>query len=163
MNPERPAWLPPPLELRHGYLDKLEDLKAAFETHVLKTHLLLEGQRVHLNMRPFAGGLPECFWHLVGRGENRQIDDQRAARLPWLRAVLENAHDPAVRCWTAEGTRGDRQICKYLWLYEHDYFVVLAPARHGRGWFLVTAHIVGGRRRRRDLERSFRQARCQKN
>jgi hypothetical protein len=162
MKRERPAWLPPTLELREGYTDKLENLRAAFQRHVLGAPLTFGGQPVNLNMRPFAEDMPECFWHLVGRGQNRQMDDQRAVRLPWLRAVLDNARDGAVRCWDGKGGRGDRQICRYVWLYDHDYFIVLAPARHGDGWFLVTAHIVGGRRRRRELEAGYRAACRQK-
>lgn len=106
---------------------------------------------VQLNHRLFADNKPECFWHLCGRGENRQIDPGRAARLPWFRPVLENWTAPEVLAWEGEGTQAGK-ICRYLWLRDFDYLIILAPGRQG-GWFLVTAHHVEGRRRRQDLER----------
>ncbi len=156
-----PTWLPPRLILPDPYFERLDFLREHFNELILNSPLTTEGETVHLNMRPFAEGMPEAFWHLVGKGDHRQIDEERASRMPWFRPLLEQAQDSAVYRWESEGTRKN-QICRYLWLHEHDYFVVLAPGRQG-GMFLVTAHHVEGRRRRRDLLRRYERAKASKN
>lgn len=100
----------------------------------------------------------EAFRHLITRddAEHGRIPDfRRAERLPWCAPVLTHSGDPSVTSWRYwEGTRGVRQ---YLWLYQHDYVVVLEPRPHRGGivLFLVTAYHVDGESSRRTLRRKY--------
>lgn len=156
MSDQNPIWLPPMLKLPEGYSERLEFLKEKYNELIISAPLETEGETVHLNTRIFVEGMHEAFWHLVGKGENRSIDVERACRMPWFRPLLEHPDDPAVLRWDGEGTK-EKQICRHLWLNDYDYFVLLAPGRKD-GKFLVTAHYVEGRRRRRDLLQRYRRA-----
>jgi len=144
-----PTWLPSKLALPAEYADRVACLWNAFQLHVLNASRVHDGKQVHLNMRLLADGKPECFWHLCGEGENREIDSRRAEKLTWFCPVLAREPDHDVLIWDGPGQRGS-QLCRYIWLKAEDYWVILAPGRQG-GWFLVTAHHVEGGRRRRDL------------
>jgi len=150
-----PIWLPPKLELPEGYLDRISLLEEVFDREILGLPLMFDGLRVHLNMRPESDGRPECFWHLVGTGSHRGIDIERAVRLPWLRPLLDNHHDPAVLCWGERNRSGGTNVHMYLEGVDLGYLVVLAPGRRG-GYYLVTAHYRGAySHQRRKLRRRF--------
>lgn len=146
-------WLPPQLVLPARYDECIEFLVDRFRVLIVTPPRLHHGEHVHLNLNRLPDGRPEAFWHLCGRGDNRELDPKRAEKLPWLVPLLARGQDPNVRVWDGPGQRG-RSTCRYVWLPDCDYLAVLARGRQG-GWFLVTAHHVEGRRRRIDLRGRF--------
>lgn len=62
---------------------------------------------------------------MITRGNGlRVMDYDRANKLPWVRAILDNYKQPEVIAFWAENIKGDRL---YLWLEEHDFVVILSP------------------------------------
>lgn len=65
--------------------------------------------------------------------DERTPDLRRCERIPWIRAIIENAHNPSVQIWS-NANRGDRRTS--IW-FDEEYLIVLG---HRKGyWQLITA------------------------
>jgi hypothetical protein len=93
------------------------------------------------------------FWHVTSEGEKeseRTPDFRRCERICWIRAIIENHSDPAIKTW--ENIRkGKLSVC--LWLEEEQYLVVLGK-RDGY-WLLLTAYCTNYPHTQKKLRREY--------
>ncbi|MDP2897064.1 MAG: hypothetical protein Q8Q12_10980 [bacterium] len=151
-----PDWLPPLIRLSdyegdwRSYLDVLYKL---FEEDFVNSTPEFRGRKLRLKRYPLSKGKEATFWHMISEGRDeasRQPDLNRCERLRWVKAVIENAGDPAVRVWETTRHR-ERRIC--LWLEAQEYLVVLAARK---GYLLPwTAYTVTRDHRKRKLQTEY--------
>lgn len=153
---DQPHWLPSLMKREaygrdaSAYLDALYE---RFAEDFVRSKPSFQGQQLALKRHPLSEGREATFWHMISEGRdesNRTIDAERSERIPWARAVIENADDPRVLVW--ENMRGsERRIC--LWLEEHEYVVILAD----RGGYLLpwTAYTVTQPHRKRKFRKEY--------
>jgi hypothetical protein len=145
-----PDWLPLPLNLRGSYDENIKELLEVFNRDFISSNNpVVDGYRVIVNnnLDPSWQNLQLTygFTHMITRGNGlRVIDYDRANKLPWVRAILDNYKQPEVTAFWAEHIKGDRL---YLWLEEHDFVVILSPLVSKRASLnsesiIVTAYSV---------------------
>ena len=125
-----PGWLPPELNLTGVSLDDdYEELYSVFERDfLLGAPIIVDGKTVITNTVPdrtLGGRYPYGFTHLVTSDDDlggRTIDYDRARKLPWVRAVLENYTTPEVYAFYVKKTPA---TTLYLWLRDSDFVVIL--------------------------------------
>ena len=114
-----PDWLPLPLNLRGSYDENIKELLEVFNRDFISSNNpVVDGYRVIVNnnLDPSWQNLQLTygFTHMITRGSGlRVIDYDRANKLPWVRAILDNYKQPEVTAFWAEHIKGDRL---YLWL-----------------------------------------------
>lgn len=142
-----PDWLPAPLIFRGtNVLHDYEALHAVYvRDFVANRNLSIDGGAVIVDTStdPHNPNYTRGFTHLVTRGDNaRAIDYERAAKLPWIRCVIENYTQPEVQAFWHSSPKG-RQL--YLWMPDYDFVVILRPLKsskeHGNK-IIVTAFSV---------------------
>jgi hypothetical protein len=161
-----PDWLPNELELLGSSID--DDYAKLFEVFerdfVKAAPATVDGDIVTYNTKLDSATddkYPLGFTHLVTEGKNdRHIDFDRAKKLPWVRAVLENYTADDVKAFWVEQAKGETL---YLWLHEHDFVVVLrkfkSKKERRKKKIIVTAfHVYGYNRRyyQRLLDRAIK-------
>jgi len=158
----RPAWLPPLVELDHfggdwhRYLDALYSF---FLADFVKNRPKFRDALIGLKRHPVIAGKEATFWHLISSGkaeEERLPDMRRCERIRWPRPVIENESDLSIKVW--ENRRGgERRIC--LWLESEDYLVVLADRK---GYVILwTAYLVTQPHQKRKLQAEYEE--CSKS
>jgi hypothetical protein len=80
------------------------------------------------------------------------LRDRACRRLLWIAWVIQNAgQDPAIRVFRQPRRQGDKIWA--LWLFEHDYAVILAERS---GYYLLkTAFLVTKEHKREELDRDW--------
>ena len=125
-----PDWLPSPLNLRGSYDEDIRELLEVFDRDFINSdNPVVDGRRVIVNNKPDPNWqdlqLTYGLTHMITRGNGlRVMDYDRASKLPWVRAILDNYRQPEVIAFWAENIKGYRL---YLWLEEHDFVVILSP------------------------------------
>ncbi|MCB5195705.1 hypothetical protein [Deefgea salmonis] len=113
-------------------------------------------------------GKENTFWHLITRDHERQVrvdgryqtvkerltDYRRAERIEWVKQIIANHTDPAVRIFYHQETNQKRNIRLYLWAYENDFVVILQKLGRSSS-FLVTSFYVDHHSKRADYEQRF--------
>jgi hypothetical protein len=84
--------------------------------------------------------------------EGRYPDLRRCERLPWVKAIVENANEPEVLAWDYE--EGNLTIKSYVWLKNLDFIVIMKkyPDNKRR---LITSFYIDKAYKRRDFERKY--------
>ena len=152
----RPEWLPPLLPLAGSSLqDNLEQLHAIYTRDFIDSALpIVDRRMVLVNNRPdptWNSIYTYGFTHIITRGEgHRAIDFDRAQRLPWVRAILDNYMEPEVTAFWVQRRKGERL---YLWLRDQDFIVILTPllgknTSSSSDAIIVTAFCIDPYRRR---------------
>lgn len=117
-------------------------------------------------------GKEEIFWHLTTRNvkpikiprrkkkfypenheyinEERLPDLRRCERLPWVKALIENASSTEVLAWDYEEGNSDTKT--YIWLKEFDFVVIMKKYRNGKRR-LITSFYVD--KAKSDFERKY--------
>lgn len=165
-----PDWLPPELVFKGSSLEAdYKRLYEVFEGDFVNSSLpIVDGCTVIVNNRPdpviMSGIYTYGFTHLVTSGEGeRFIDYDRAAKLPWVRAVIDNYTSAEVTAFCVEQRQGETL---YLWLADSDFVVVLRALKSRSEQvanpkkIIVTAYDVypdGRRKLQRLYGRSSRQ------
>lgn len=150
-----PKWLPPQLSFSgSSYKNDLTTLYAIYERDfVTASPVTVDGCRVIVNNKPdpsWNGTYTYGFTHVITRGDrHRGLDYDRAKKLPWIRAVLENYKQPEVVAFWYRQPNQDRL---YLWLQELDFIIILTPlvgkrAASTSDRIIVTAYSVDPHRR----------------
>ena len=128
-----PDWLPPELSLSGSSLQaNYDELFAIYERDFINNSPVTVDGSVVINDTTidsaFGGGIYTYgFTHLITIGkQDRYIDYDRARKLPWVRAVLENYLEPEVTAFYVNTPKGPTL---YLWLVDFDFVVVLKKPR----------------------------------
>ena len=159
-------WLPREMPLLSGSLEQdYDDLHEVFKRDFVESEVYYEGKKVYyrtsIDRTTFDGKYCVGFTHLVTRknGGQRIIDYGRARRLPWVRAIIEHADDPAVVVLEKISFVPRRGAVRntYLWLEEKDFLVILSckiddGGAGEDGQLIVTAYTITESYMRRDLE-----------
>lgn len=145
-------WLPDELQLASGSLEEdYKKLYKVFENDFIKSKIYYNGERVIYQKaidHKTPGEYPHGFTHLITRknGNQRIIDYDRAVRLPWVKAVIEHADDPAVVILTVQRYAKNNGLTDntYLWLEEKKFLIILSRINHGknRGQMIITAYTI---------------------
>lgn len=151
-----PDWLPGLVlfeDYNNNWEQYLDALYSYFKADFVDSKPVFQGQRLALKRYPLFEGKEATFWHLISEGtseENRAIDLRRCERIRWLKPVIENSADDAIKLWK-NIRRGEIRIC--LWLENQEYLVVLAERK---GYILPwTAYVVTEPHRKRKLQKEF--------
>lgn len=151
-----PIWLPP-LVLFNDYGGNweayLEAVYSIFKADFIDSKPTFKGMGFNLKRHPLFQDKEATFWHVTSEGsqETERIPDfRRCERIRWLRPIIENANDPAIKVWENE-RKGEKRIC--LWLEAEEYFVVLAKRE---GYMLLwTAYLVKQVHRKQKLQKEY--------
>lgn len=145
-----PDWLPAPLSLAgSSYENDIATLHEIFMSDFVDTTpAVIEGCNILVDSHTdptWNHGYTYGFTHMITRGKGeRGIDYDRAKKLPWVRAILDNYTKPEVTAFWYSEPRYDRL---YLWLQECDFVVILTPlvgkrASSTSDRIIVTAYAV---------------------
>lgn len=147
-----PDWLPALVrfsEYGGDWNSYIEAVYGHFKAAFVDSTPMFLGKRVGLKRHPMLDNKEAVFWHMTSEGKEeaeRTPDLRRCERVCWLRPTIEHCDDGAVRWWRNK-RGGDRRVV--LWLFEHDYVVVLAE--RGQYCLLWTAYCVSSEHTRRKL------------
>jgi len=158
MPPSPPDWLPATLPVNGDWDAVLRRLHDVFLRDL--SDLRFRGCPVWWDTRrETPDDHDEGFWHIITKGErpeDRLFDPPRAAKLSWLRPIVDHCDDPAVKAWDYIHPRGKMRT--YLWLEAWDYVVILEFTDRfddGPVYMLVTAHHIDHNSKRRDLQKRY--------
>ena len=160
-----PDWLPSSLSLAgSSYKNDIAALHELFiRDFIDAAPAVIEGYNILVNNRADPAWNHEYtygFTHMITRGEgDRSIDYDRARKLPWVRAILDNYTRPEVTAFWYSRPKADRL---YLWLQEFDFVVILTPligkrASSTSDRIIVTAYSIDSGRQY-ELEKMFKKA-----
>lgn len=137
----------------------LEDIYQRYLRSVAKGGLTFRGKRVNCQFRPETHGKHFAFWHMMQEGsggrseDDRTIDPERCRRVDWIAWVIANAGThPGIRVFQQTTRWGETSWV--LWLYEHDYAVILWERRDY--YLLKTAFYPIYKRKKEELERDWK-------
>lgn len=98
-------------------------------------------------------GCEDTFWHLTSRCEKpsksntgnqpgeRFPDFDRAARLEWVRQIIECPTDDCICMFYYQENNAKRDIRLYLWAWDYDFVVILQRLGKSKT-FLVTSFYL---------------------
>lgn len=163
-----PDWLPAELTLNGSHRDDISTLYNVYKRDfIVGPPAIVDGYRVIVNNIPDPSWNKEYtfeFTHIItsDSGSLRQIDYDRAKKLPWVRSIIENYAQPEVVGFWYRQPKKDKL---YLWLRDHDFVVILTPYANrritsvGNKVIIVTAFSIYPYRRHdfdKLLKKSFR-------
>jgi len=152
---EPPGFLPSKLVLTRDWDRDIESLYKQFSTDFKASCPRYSGRAV-IHDRRQKDGKELAFWHLVTRGDYRDYtgtpDYDRAERLPWVRALIEHADEPGVKCF--EYQEGSGVVRTYIWYEAGDFAVVLEPLSRG-AMRLITAFHIQSEMRRQEMRSKY--------
>jgi hypothetical protein len=147
MKPKSPDWLKPLAVLEDFNGDiavYLEHIFSLFTADFITSTPLYSNKKVLYDKKD-DGGKPSAFIHITTEEnretKQREVSLRRCERISWIKAIIENASDPAILVWEKEQkTSKRRDIRTYLFLEQEDFLVILQELKHGH--YLVTAIYV---------------------
>ncbi len=117
-----------------------------------------------------------CFWHLTTRTQRYQVkegnrivtkkerllDIDRADRLEWVKQIIENQNEPAIKTFYKRESSGKRPIRLYLWAFNEDFVVILQKLGRSSS-FLVTSFYITHEGKRHDYQKYYEYYRMKKD
>ncbi len=151
-------FLPEKLNLEGTFEEIVKSLYSIFERDIRSKSFTYKSLPVIFDNNKIDSEFEEGFWHVITRGrEEREIDFNRAKRLPWLRPIVENTNHPEILLWVEQDTNRGKIINKtYIWYREGKYLIILKEIP--RKYFLTTAFYVNGNRNDRYFYRKYQNA-----
>jgi len=160
------SWLPDTLDTDGEWPDTLNNLYKIFCDDFKNTSLTYNGLPIGWQRDKIDDDKDEGFWHLITNDEitisgkkDRIPDYDRAKRLPWCKAIINNANEEEVIVFEyLEGkTKNNKpKIRTYLWLKDWDFVVILAknmrPIQH---YYLVTAFYLNHKSSKRNISKKY--------
>lgn len=136
------AWLPNEMNSHeYGDFDQyFEAVYQCFRRDFIHSRVFYKGSLVSVLPNRIEDGKHFTFWHIVGRKDlkgERKICLRRCARVPWIKPIIQNYHQPEVTKWY------DPIENKFkFWLQEERHLVVLKETT--RGNTLITSFPTDG-------------------
>ena len=127
-----------------------------FKADLISSKAFFQGNTISLRRNPEFQGREYSFWHITSGGnveDERLPDLRRYERIRWIRPIIENAEDSAIKQWENKRS-GEPRIC--LWLEEEDYLVILAPRKNYI--LLLTAYMTDRDETRRKIRKEYTQS-----
>lgn len=144
-----PEWLPEILTFNGASIEEdYQKLYAVFKRDFIDNPPLLEVRPVLFERAPDRqdNRYPHGFVHLIthNMGGQRFIEYERACRLPWVKAVIEQRHRPEISFFAARQATKNYGIAinYYLWLEQLSFVVILRDVKRGgcAGKMIITAY-----------------------
>ena len=141
-NVEMPPWLPDEI-CTISCKDENDFINITYDRLIYDFFLqgvLFRGKRVLLPNEKSNDGKLKIYWHIGGDDnslDHHNWDRRRTQRIPWIKAVIDNAIEPEVLVWKTVKNH-DKRIS--LWLINLDYLIILSVKRDK--YFLITAYIT---------------------
>jgi len=151
-----PNWLPPLVyfnDYKGDWSIYIEAVYEYFKIDFIENTVFYKNIRIALKKHPLFQEKEFVFWHVTSEGEDeneRTPDFRRCERIRWIKPIIENFSDPAIKCWENERKR-DRRIC--LFLEQENYLVVLAIRNDYI--LLWTAYLVDRSHQQQKLLREY--------
>lgn len=160
ITPNTPDWLPEIIDC-NGSIDILFPRLYAifcegFKSGTVRLNELLVWYDRKIGDRGYENG----FWHLIEREDKKRqerlFDPRRAERLPWLRPSIDHYEDTEIRFFEYSESG---KIFAYVWLYNFDYVAVFIKREQNFGYvyFLKSAYYIDGNRKRKQLQKKYRE------
>ncbi len=159
-----PEWLPPQLRLAGNSLQRnLDELHEVYRRDFMDAAAsIVDGSAVYVNTHAdksrWGGKYTHGFTHMITRGKkDRAIDYDRARKLPWVKAILDNYTEPEVTGFWSSTPEGDKL---FLWLQGLDFVVIICPKDSktiamGQKRVIITAYHIDKRWMRGDLQKKY--------
>jgi hypothetical protein len=151
-----PLWLPELVlfnDFNGNWETYIDAIYQYFKDDLIDNQAYFKSLRVSIRKQPPYQEKHFSFWHVTSTGEKEEEripDFRRCERIRWIRPIIENADDPAVKVWENQRRDGKR-IC--LWLESQNYLVVLSPRQDYV--LLLTAYTTDYERTRRKLWQEY--------
>lgn len=111
-------------------------------------------------------GKEATFWHLTSREQKHLVkqgnrfvtvkerlpDYRRSERIEWVRQIITNHTNAAIRCFYHQESNEKQDIRLYLWAYADDFVVILQKLGRSSA-FLVTSFYIDHQGKRDDYEK----------
>jgi hypothetical protein len=112
------------------------------------------------------GDKPNTFVHITTEDDvttkQRILSMRRCERIGWIRAIIENANDPAVLVWQKKQATSERFTTRtYLFLEQENFLVVLQEIKFG--YFVITAIYVDNPNQKRKHLKAYEAYKNQQN
>jgi len=140
-----PDFLPPKIQISgKAWESVLTELYQVFKKDFIEGFktLYYKKRKVVYDSRIIEGEKEEAFWHVITKNYQKQgrlPDYDRAAKLSWVRPIIENHSHPDVVSWSNKERKN--KITIYLWLKVHEFVVIMRKSKNVV--VLVTAYEVG--------------------
>jgi len=153
--PDAPGWLPSLIPLDGKWEERVVELYATYQEIFFTGSCRYDGKPVHVGTKKTDPPYEDSFWHLISRDDkhsgDRLPDFDRARRLLWIPAVLNNSNDNHVLAWDFQEAGGT--IRRYIWLKEFDFVLILIDK--GYVWILITAFFISSNWSRKNFEEKY--------
>ncbi|MGL6180166.1 MAG: hypothetical protein ACRC13_13335 [Tannerellaceae bacterium] len=145
------------LECLSDFIEGLTDYPSKEELHILygiylkdfvQSTLIIDEQRTIVNKQKLKSsnkydrmllGKQETFCHIVTRGKGKRVfDANRANKIHWIKVILENRNDSAIKYFEAKNDK--EQWCRFYWYKSKSYIVILKEI--SLDLFLITGYCV---------------------
>ena len=154
------SWLPRLLTISPWGANTFDLLYELFHSDFIASRTYYQKSPVGFS-RDKEDGKEKIFWHITTREDKesaqRLADFRRCERLPWLKAILENAHDSAILNWEDIGDDGTTRV--YVWLKDYDYIAIMKRTKKGF-LILLTAYWLEYENAKRKLMKKYNAATC---
>lgn len=139
------SWIPN-LEIYNGgdwheYQDKIYHI---YSTDFLKSFPIYNGKKVQIRKHPMYNNKEEGFFHITGKGENREPDFRRCERIRYPRAFIESCScENMCQCDYMIWKENHKNKGKYRYYFykEKERYVVILEERKNY-YLLITAYYL---------------------
>lgn len=140
-----PLWLPAILSVEPWSDAVVEALYFVFDRDFRQSKPVLDGEEIYYFQTTRPDGKEEIFWHLITtevdeRRTARTPDFPRAARLPWVRCLIEHCTENEIRFWDYLEHTGD--VKTYIWFVDNDFLIILKKLKGNRRRLLTSFCIL---------------------
>jgi hypothetical protein len=151
-----PLWIPALIGVEPWCAAVVDALYAVFDRDFRQSRPTLDGHDIRYSQEIRPDGREAIFWHLITK-ENanmsaRNPDPPRAARLAWIRCLIEHCAECEIKKWDYREADGATKT--YIWFESGDFLVILKKQADGRRR-LLTSFCIAYPNYRRKLEKKF--------
>ena len=148
----------PPLLCVEPWCDAIVDaLYEVFDRDFRQTKPILDGQEIHYYSKTRPDGRETIFWHLITTEDAtrsaRNPDPSRAARLAWVRFLIEHSTENGVLLWDL--LEHDGAVKTYIWFVSGDFLLIFKKLKDGRRR-LLTSFCIKYERYKSGLEKKYK-------
>lgn len=103
-------------------------------------------------------GKEKIFWHIITKEnqktKQREFDDNRAARIKWIKTIIANHNDREIKLFYHYENR-QKVIRLYLWAYKKDFIVIIQKLGKSSS-HLVTSFYIDKNYNKNMYEKRYR-------
>lgn len=139
----RAIWVPELLCVDPWCEDVIEELYAVFDRDFRQSRPSYDGHEIFYFPGVRDDGKEVIFWHLITHEDatrsSRIPEVNRAARLAWVRCLIDNCEQTEVMHW--DHLEHDGSVKTYIWYVDGDFLVLLKRLKDGTRRLLTSFYI----------------------